>query len=82
MNNLLKGVILTPFNLLYRISPEIELKIIFRLKCGYRLNLKSPKTYNELLDDGYRMYFCVLLFSTIKNFSLIMFIAASLNLIK
>lgn len=42
----------------------------------------SPKTYNELLDDGYRMYFCVLLFSTIKNFSLIMFIAASLNLIK
>ena len=50
MNNLLKGVILTPFNLLYRISPEIELKIIFRLKCGYRLNLKSPKTYNEKIQ--------------------------------
>ena len=50
MNNLLKGVILTPFNLLDRISPEIELKIIFRLKCGYRLNLKSPKTYNEKIQ--------------------------------
>lgn len=42
----------------------------------------SPRTYDELLNDGYRMYFCILLFTTIKTFSLIMFIATSLNLIK
>lgn len=42
----------------------------------------SPKTYNELLNDGHRMYFCLLLFTTIKNFSFIMFILTALNLIK
>ncbi len=50
MDNLLKSIILTPFNLLYRINPEIELKILFRLKCGYKLNLNKPKTYNEKIQ--------------------------------
>lgn len=50
MNNLVKSAILTPFNLLHRISPELDLKILFRLKCGYKLDLENPKTYNEKIQ--------------------------------
>ena len=50
MDNLLKSVILTPFNVFYKISPVAELETIFRLKCGYRLNLKNPRTYNEKIQ--------------------------------
>lgn len=50
MNNRTKNVILTPFNILYRISPELDLKILFRLKQGYPLNLKNPGTYNEKIQ--------------------------------
>lgn len=50
MDNLLKSVILTPFNILYKINKELELKLIFRLKCGYKLNLENPKTYNEKIQ--------------------------------
>lgn len=50
MDNLLKNSILTPFNLLYKINHVLELKLLFRLKCGYRLNLKQPQTYNEKLQ--------------------------------
>lgn len=45
-----KNMILAPFNLLYRISPELELKLLFRIKQGYRLDLKNPKTYNEKIQ--------------------------------
>lgn len=50
MDNLLKSLLLTPFNWLYRINPEWELQLLFRLKCGYKLNLKNPATYNEKLQ--------------------------------
>ena len=50
MNNVIKGIILTPFNILYKISPELDLKLLFRLKQGYPLNLKDPRTYNEKLQ--------------------------------
>ena len=50
MDTLKKRLILTPFNLLYKINPKLELKILFRLKQGYRLNLKKPKTFNEKLQ--------------------------------
>lgn len=50
MNNLTKNIVLTPFNLLYKINPELDLKILFWLKQGYRLNLDNPKTYNEKLQ--------------------------------
>ena len=50
MDNLLKSVILTPFNILYKVYKELELKLLFRLKCGYKLNLKNPKTYNEKIQ--------------------------------
>ena len=41
---------LAPFNLLYKINPALELKLMFRLKQGYSLNLKDPKTFNEKLQ--------------------------------
>ncbi len=50
MDNLKKNVILAPFNLLYRVNPELTLKILFRLKVGYPLNLEHPRTYNEKLQ--------------------------------
>lgn len=50
MDNLKKNIILTPFNILYRINPVLNLKILFRLKLGYKLNLNNPRTYNEKLQ--------------------------------
>lgn len=50
MDNLIKNTILIPFNMLYKISPRLTLKLLFRLKQGYRLNLENPKTYNEKLQ--------------------------------
>lgn len=50
MDNLLKSAILTPFNILYKVNKELELKLLFRMKCGYKLDLKNPKTYNEKIQ--------------------------------
>lgn len=50
MNNLTKNIILFPFNLIYKISPSLCLRILFRIKQGYKLDLKNPKTYNEKLQ--------------------------------
>lgn len=50
MDNLLKNLILMPFNILYKINPKKELELLFRLKCGYALNLKQPRTYNEKIQ--------------------------------
>ena len=45
-----KNVLMLPFNLLYKIAPRLELKLLFRIKQGYSLNLKKPKTFNEKLQ--------------------------------
>lgn len=50
MDTLKKRLILTPFNILYKINPKLELKLMFRLKQGYKLNLKHPITFNEKLQ--------------------------------
>lgn len=52
-------------------------------KCFSKLNRDtySPRTYDEHLYDGHRMYFCILLFTTLKTFLLIMFVASLLHLI-
>ncbi len=50
MDNVTKNIVLTPFNLLYSLSPRTALKMLFRLKLGYPLNLDDPKTYNEKLQ--------------------------------
>lgn len=50
MDNLIKSTLLTPFNILYKINPKFNLKLLFRLKCGYKLDLKCPRTYNEKLQ--------------------------------
>ena len=46
----IKSFILFPLNILYRISPKTELKILFKLKHGYKLNLKEPKTFSEKIQ--------------------------------
>lgn len=50
MNNIVKSVILSPFNLLYKLNPKLELQLLFLLKLRYPLNLRNPKTYNEKLQ--------------------------------
>lgn len=50
MNNNVKNVILTPMNILYKINPQVTLKILFRIKTGQRLNLRNPRTFNEKLQ--------------------------------
>lgn len=50
MDNLTKNLILTPFNLLYKLSPKLDLQLLFRLKMGHKLDLKNPRTYNEKLQ--------------------------------
>lgn len=50
MDNIKKRFLLTPLNILYRISPRLELKILFRIKQGYKLNLNNPKTFNEKIQ--------------------------------
>lgn len=50
MDTLRKRLVLTPFNILYKINPKLELKLLFRLKQGYKLNLKNPKTFNEKIQ--------------------------------
>ena len=50
MNEILKSIILTPFNFLYKINPELELKILFNLKTGRKLDLVEPKGFNEKVN--------------------------------
>ncbi len=50
MKTLTKNFLLFPFNILYRLNPALELRLLFRIKHGYRLDLKNPKTYNEKLQ--------------------------------
>lgn len=50
MDTRLKKLLLIPFNVLYRINPKLELSLMYRLKCGSRLDWKNPKTYLEKLN--------------------------------
>ena len=50
MNTNIKNKILFPLNILYRVNPELVLKILFRTKVGYKLDLDNPKTYNEKIQ--------------------------------
>lgn len=50
MNETVKKLVLFPFDLLFKISPRAELKLMYRLKRGKRLNLDAPQTYLEKLN--------------------------------
>lgn len=50
ISTITKNILLTPFNVLYRINPKIDLKLLFRLKQGYKLDLKNPRTFNEKIQ--------------------------------
>lgn len=41
---------MTPFNVLNAISPEACLRVLFRIKQGYALNLENPKTFSEKIQ--------------------------------
>ncbi len=48
--NKVKKLLLMPFDILYRVSPEATLKFLFKLKTGRKLNLANPLTFNEKLQ--------------------------------
>lgn len=50
MNNDLKNILLAPMNILYKVSPTLELRLLFFLKKGYKLNLSNPVTFSEKLN--------------------------------
>ena len=47
MNTMVKNAVLAPLNVLHAVSPELCLKVLFRIKQGYPLDLKQPKTFSE-----------------------------------
>ncbi len=73
MNATLKRWVLWPFNIMYKLCPVSETKLLFVLKTGHRLNLKNPKTFNEklqwikLFDRNERKPQCVDKY-TVRNF--------------
>ena len=50
MDSVTKNIVLSPFNLLYKVNPKLTLKILFKIKQGYKLDLRNPKTYNQKLQ--------------------------------
>lgn len=50
MDTHLKNILLFPLNVLYKFSPKIVLKLLFKLKQGYNLDLNNPTTFNEKLQ--------------------------------
>lgn len=50
MNKSIKNIILIPFHALYKISPEFETKLLWRIKKGSSLCLSKPETYNEKIN--------------------------------
>jgi len=50
MNDGLKKFLLLPFNILYKINPAAEIKLLFWLKNKTKLNLKQPTTYLDKIN--------------------------------
>ncbi len=50
MDDLTKSILLTPFNILYKINPVLETKLLYRLKMGEKLDLEHPRTFNQKLQ--------------------------------
>lgn len=50
MKTMMKNAVLAPFNALYVVSPELCLRVFFRLKQGYSLNLDVPKTFSDKIQ--------------------------------
>ena len=50
MDTLLKNVLLSPFNVLYKINPKAEIGLMFRIKQGYWMDFNNPETFNEKLQ--------------------------------
>lgn len=50
MNVHVKNLILTPFNLLYKVNPKLTIQLLYRLKQKKKLNLENPRSYLEKLN--------------------------------
>lgn len=50
MDNIIKSKVLAPMNLLYKISPKLGLKILYKLKTGYTLDLDNPVRFTEKIQ--------------------------------
>ncbi len=50
MDKNVKSLLLFPLNILYRVSPVLEIKFLYFLKMHEKINLECPRTYNEKLN--------------------------------
>lgn len=50
MNTRVKNLLLTPFNLLYKVNPKLTIQLLYRLKQKKKLDLENPKSYLEKLN--------------------------------
>lgn len=50
VNDSIKKILLVPFDILYRINPILETRIMFRIQCKSKLHLDNPQTYNEKVN--------------------------------
>ncbi len=50
MNEVIKGIVLFPFNILYKLNPRAELKLLYFLKRREKLNLDKPQNFNEKIN--------------------------------
>ena len=49
-NYSLKAALLFPFNILYKINPKAEIKLMYRLKQGRKLDLEHPDCFNAKIQ--------------------------------
>lgn len=50
MNTITKNRLLAPMNLLYKISPRMDLQLLYKLKTGHTLHLDQPVTFTEKIQ--------------------------------
>lgn len=49
-NYRLKAALLIPFNILYKINPKAEIKLMYRIKQGRKLDLEHPDCFNAKIQ--------------------------------
>lgn len=50
MNPFLKRVLVSPFNLVYKLTPKFTVKVLFAMKNMYWPNIDNPSTYCEVIN--------------------------------
>lgn len=74
-------VLFTFSGLLVRLVVPVVLNILEKILAHIAKDTYEPKTYDEWMKSGHKMYFCVLTFTTIKVMLYVLLFASFLNLL-